>query len=72
MEEVLETEKIYKEVKENEDRVARGKTTEERASGRATGRSVSNDKRRCVCSGCVDCGEIRLVFGGRLESEKKT
>lgn len=62
---------IYKEVKETEDRVVRGKMAVEKAAGRATGRSVSNDKRRCVCSRCVDYKETRLVFEGRLYSEKK-
>lgn len=52
--------------------MARGKMAVERAAGRATGRRVLNDKRRCVCSRCVDDGEIRLAFGGRLESEKET
>lgn len=60
---------IYKEVKETEDRVVRGKMAVEIASGRATGRSVSNDKRRCVCSRCVDCEETRLAFEGRLDTK---
>lgn len=71
MEEVLEMEKYIKRSKKNEDRVVRGKMAVEIAAGRATGRSVSNDKKRCIYSRSINCEEITLAFQGRLESEKK-